>query len=104
MKQKSLSWFRLRNVSALATLAFTAGFSHTVSAQFNDTDLSDNVTAGDQFGAAIDGNGSLRTWGLNTSGQLGQGNTNSPQALPQEVSDNFSYVAVEAGPDFMFGI
>lgn len=62
------------------------------------------ISAGFQFGGAISG-GKLRTWGLNDQGQLGQGSgAPNPNPLPTEISDTVNYVAVEAGPDFMFGL
>lgn len=66
------------------------------------------VAAGDQFGAAINENGVLRTFGLNDVGQLGLGNTTSPQPLPTEVTISTvpgeTFAAVEAGKDFLFAI
>jgi len=70
----------------------------------NPANAADVISAGYQFGGAISG-GKLRTWGLNDQGQLGQGeNAPNPNALPTEISDTVNYSAVEAGPDFMFGV
>ncbi|WP_309396261.1 hypothetical protein [Cerasicoccus maritimus] len=62
----------------------------------------DILSAGDQFGGSID-SGVLRTWGLNDSGQLGQG-TQTTNPTPESVDSNENFKLVEAGPDFMFGI
>ncbi len=61
------------------------------------------ITAGDQFGASVR-SGTLRTWGLNDTGQLGQGTTGGTNPVPTVIDPNSTYSLVEAGPDFMFGI
>lgn len=68
---------------------------------------SGKVAAGFQFGGAISDDGKLRTWGLNDSGQLGQGPTaGGTVALPTVVAGTgaSTYSEVEAGPNFMLGI
>jgi alpha-tubulin suppressor-like RCC1 family protein len=53
------------------------------------------VSAGNTFSLGIKADGSLWSWGLNTSGQLGQGNNNSG-------SVNFSPVRIGSANDWVF--
>jgi alpha-tubulin suppressor-like RCC1 family protein len=58
------------------------------------------------FAGAIDPNGVLYAWGLNSSGQLGTGdliNRSSPVQVTQVTSPN-SWISVDGGNDFMVGV
>jgi len=55
------------------------------------------VAGGDQFTAGIQANGSAWTWGLNSSGQLGTGNTGSYDSTPAAISTSEHWVAISAG-------
>jgi len=104
MNPDFLSWWRNGRIVALgafAALAPTLLHGQTLP---DPTGPADNITAGDQFGAAVNGEGDIQTWGLNDDGQLGLGQTDSPQARPVTVPSSFSYDAVEAGTNFMFAI
>ena len=54
------------------------------------------VAAGTQFSLALDTNGIVWSWGLNTTGQLGDG-TFAPRQLPAQVAGLSNVVAIAAG-------
>jgi len=55
------------------------------------------IAAGNNHTCAVLKNGSVACWGDNTSGQLGIGNTASPQTTPQWITGLSGVVAIAAG-------
>ncbi len=64
----------------------------------------DTIAAGRDFGGAIDSSGTLRTWGANTLGQLGQGTFTTSVSQPGLVSGSHTWSAIAMGTDFSLGI
>jgi alpha-tubulin suppressor-like RCC1 family protein len=56
-----------------------------------------HVSCGAGFVIALKTNGTLWGWGLNTSGQLGQGNTTSPVLAPTQIGTAVDWAKVSAG-------
>ncbi|MEO0796451.1 MAG: hypothetical protein AAFX93_14875 [Verrucomicrobiota bacterium] len=86
-------------VSIIAALVSLQGSLHAASI----------VAAGEEFATSVaitDGStsGTLRSWGKNDVGQLGQGNTNTPQPVPTPVTLAANFILTSAGPNFAFGI
>ena len=61
------------------------------------------LTTGDGFSCAVVSSGSLKCWGANGSGQLGDGTT-TPRLLPTASAGGFSFVAVSAGNNHACGL
>ena len=51
------------------------------------------VSANQSYGAALDLNGTIWTWGSNTDGELGQGTMGIPQTTPSFISGSWKQVA-----------
>lgn len=64
----------------------------------NDTDWSSNISAGDNHTLAIKNNGTLWAWGLNSSSELGSGNTTN-SLLPIQIGIDTDWSKVDAGSD-----
>src|ERR1044071_4453649 len=60
------------------------------------TRLRNSVAAGDNFTCQLLGDGTVRCWGVNDSGQLGNG-TSTTQLAPVAVSGLSGVVAISAG-------
>lgn len=56
-----------------------------------------HCSAGVSHGLAVNSAGELWAWGLNTSGQLGRGNTTSPQTTPVKIGSSTNWTKVSAG-------
>ena len=67
--------------------------------QQEDTNTSDwkNISAGANHTSAIKQNGSLWSWGLNSSGELGTGNNNSSRTAVRENTNNTDWESVSNG-------
>ncbi|MCB1202810.1 MAG: S8 family serine peptidase [Verrucomicrobiae bacterium] len=64
----------------------------------------DSVAVGSYFGMGIRNDGTLWGWGLNSNGQLGLGNSASPQLLPVKVGAATNWSAISCGSSFAAGI
>jgi alpha-tubulin suppressor-like RCC1 family protein len=62
------------------------------------------VSAGTGYSVAITTTGELWAWGLNTSGQLGRGNTTSPQTTPLRIGTATNWARVSAGTNHSVAI
>lgn len=62
----------------------------------SDSDWSSNFVAGSSFTLAIKNNGTLWAWGLNSSGQLGNGSTTT-SLLPIQIGTNNDWSKVDTG-------
>jgi len=59
---------------------------------------SSQLSAGPNFSLAVDAEGNVWSWGDNSEGQLGQGNTDeNPVAAPVKVKDLTDVISVSAG-------
>jgi alpha-tubulin suppressor-like RCC1 family protein len=62
------------------------------------------VSAGAEYSVAIQTNKTLWSWGLNTSGQLGDGTTISTNLPIQETSKTSDWLQVAAGSEHTIGV
>lgn len=62
------------------------------------------IATGDLHSLAIKSDGTLWAWGFNASGQVGNGNTTSPQPSPVQVGTDTNWVSVAAGQDHSLAI
>lgn len=58
--------------------------------------LMEKISAGFQFSLAIKSDGTLWAWGLNDSGQLGDGGTTTVSNVPEQIGSDTNWVAVSA--------
>lgn len=58
------------------------------------------VSAGLHFSMALLADGTIWTWGLDNTGQLGDDGTNTTTHIPQQVSGISNAIAISAGTDF----
>lgn len=68
-----------------------------------DSDWSSNFVAGSSFSLAIKNNGTLWAWGLNSSGQLGNGTTTN-SILPIQIGTNNDWAKVDTGFAFTIAL
>ena len=61
------------------------------------------LVVGDGFSAALKKDGSVWSWGLNASGQLGDGSTNS-RSSPVQVGGSFTWSVISAGTAHLSGV
>jgi alpha-tubulin suppressor-like RCC1 family protein len=57
------------------------------------------ISAGANHSSAIKKDGTLWSWGLNSSGQLGAGDTSSLRGVRQEITASHNWVAIDLGYD-----
>lgn len=82
-------------LAVLALSGFSAG--HTA--------LAAVVAGGSNFSAAVQSDGTLRTWGDNTRGQLGNGSTGGASVtVPTRIGASTAWRSVTAGSDFAVAI
>lgn len=62
------------------------------------------VSAGDGFTCAIDTGGSAYCWGVNYEGELGDGSTGGPSAVPVAVSGGYTFSQISAGTRHACGL
>lgn len=63
------------------------------------------ISAGGQHTCALDGDGSAWCWGLNSTGQLGNGSaTPANSAVPHAVHGDHRFTAISAGGDYTCGL
>jgi alpha-tubulin suppressor-like RCC1 family protein len=84
-------------------LSITAG-STTTATQIGSATNWLQVSAGNSHSLAITTNGELWAWGLNTSGQLGRGNTTSPQTSPTRIGSATNWASVSAGTNYSLAV
>lgn len=62
------------------------------------------AAVGNGFSMGIRNDGTLWGWGVNSSGQIGLGNTTSPQLQPAQIATGTDWTRVSAGSAFAAGI
>jgi alpha-tubulin suppressor-like RCC1 family protein len=75
----------------------SAGSSQNLPIKVGTNTAWDSVSLGGYSTCATRTDGTLFCWGMNTSGQVGNGNVVSPQASPVQVGTNTSWSRVSAG-------